>query len=155
MIVQPLRFFVDPKSIPIKSKECRRLQRSHFNAATKTVHRTIFMRTSKLCLLDQAGNSLPFPPLWTSIGFYHPRPSRNTNNKQWRPFFSALGRQSELYSRDRAVATSKTCFKLSPTDSLCVHPSDKNASSFSRIAATFFAHFQRVAGCICCRRETT
>ena len=56
VMVLPPRFFVNPKSTPIKSS----LKRSYFNAATKTVHRTIFMRTSKLSLLAQAGNS-PLP----------------------------------------------------------------------------------------------
>ena len=92
-----------PKALPF--------QRSDKNRSSNDFHENL------KALLACSGRraTLPFPPLWTSMGFYHPRPSRNTNNKQWRPFFSAAGRQSELYSRDRAVATSKTCFKLNPT----------------------------------------
>ena len=121
MIVKPLSFFVNPKSTPIKSRvstpKAFLFQRSDKNRSSNDFHENL-----KALLARSGGQLSPFPPLWTSIGFYHPRPSRNTNNKQWRPFFSAAGRQSELYSRDRAVATSKTCFKLSPTDSLSLCP---------------------------------
>ena len=54
------------------------------------------MRTSKLAC---SVNSIPPLPR-SSIGFYQRRPSRNTNNKQWRPFFSAAaGSKRALFTQ--------------------------------------------------------
>ena len=84
------------------------------------------------------------------MGFYHLRPSRNTNNKQWRPFFSVSEGGSELYSRNRAIPPSvrwsrpsKTCFELNPRNTPpSVHPTDTKMLPFRGLPRHFLPIFQ-------------